>query len=42
MEGLDQGFDNGLQRVLDGIEFYIASRGAGATRGTKTARARRR
>lgn len=28
MEALDVGFDNGLQRVLDGIQCYIESRGA--------------
>jgi AcrR family transcriptional regulator len=27
MEALDVGFDNGLQRVLDGIQYYIESRG---------------
>ena len=42
MEQLDEQFDNGLQRVLDGIQFHIESRNKAVARGTKTARTRRR
>ena len=41
MDGLDEQFDTGLQRVLDGIQFHIESRSESA-RGTKSARTRRR
>ncbi len=37
MDALDQGFDLGLQRVLDGIQSYMDARAAKAAR----ARARR-
>jgi AcrR family transcriptional regulator len=40
MDALDEGFDLGLQRVMDGIESYIASRGSKRARGAKTARRR--
>ena len=42
MDGLDERFDNGLQRVLDGIQLHIESRSEVKARGAKTARTRRR
>ncbi|MFL5619778.1 MAG: TetR/AcrR family transcriptional regulator [Gemmatimonadaceae bacterium] len=42
MAALDEGFDNGLQRVLDGIQSYIESRPTAQGRRTRTATARRR
>jgi hypothetical protein len=41
MAGLDEQFDTGLQRVLDGIQVHIESRSE-SERGTKSARTRRR
>ena len=42
MDALDEGFDLGLQRVLDGIQFYMESRRTKRESGTRTARPRTR
>jgi AcrR family transcriptional regulator len=42
MDGLDQGYEQGLQRVLDGIQFYMESRTARPSRAAKVAGARGR
>ena len=42
MDALDEGFDLGLQRVMDGIESYMASRGARRARSGKASQRARR
>lgn len=42
MDGLDQGYEQGLQRVLDGIQFYMESRNTEPAPAAKGARARAR
>ena len=42
MDALDEGFDRGLQRVLDGIQSYMDARETKTLRGTKASRRRAR
>jgi AcrR family transcriptional regulator len=41
MDALDEGFDNGLQRVLDGIQYYIESRSTVTAQRTRARTTRR-